>query len=97
MANGKSETRGDAETGILKSETETKKCNDLIEKQIYDRQTQNLRFRDPFVGCARFETWEEFDETSRFSEDHSPSLKDIAEAGAYYAARRTQEDCTLIV
>ena len=43
-----------AETGILKSEPETKKCNDLIEKQISDRETQNLRLRDPLVGCARF-------------------------------------------
>ena len=31
MVNGKSNTRQDAETGILKSELETKKCNDLIE------------------------------------------------------------------
>ena len=55
MANSKSETRRDDKTGILKSETETKKCSDLIEKQICDRQTQNLRFRDPLVGCrARF-------------------------------------------
>ena len=38
-ANRKSET---PKTGILKSEPETKKCNDLIEKQICDRQTQNL-------------------------------------------------------
>ena len=30
-ANGKSETRLDAETGILKSETETEKFSDLIE------------------------------------------------------------------
>ena len=35
--NGKSETRRDAETGILKSETETEKFSDLIEKHIYDR------------------------------------------------------------
>ena len=39
----KSETRRDAKTGILKSEPETKKCSDLIEKQICDRQTQNLQ------------------------------------------------------
>ena len=45
VVNGKSETRRDAETGILKSEPETKKCSDLIEKQICDRQTQNLRLR----------------------------------------------------
>ena len=50
----KSETRRDAETGILKSEPKTKKCSDLIEKQICDRQTQNLRLRDPLVGFARF-------------------------------------------
>ena len=43
-----------AETGILKSEPETKKCSDLIEKQICDRQTQNLRIRYPLVHCARF-------------------------------------------
>ena len=54
VANGKSETRRDTKTGILKSEPETKKCNDLIEKQICDRETQNLRLRDPLVGCARF-------------------------------------------
>ena len=54
MANGKSETRRDAETGILKSEPKTKKCSDLIEKQICERQTQSLRLRDPLVGCAKF-------------------------------------------
>ena len=43
-----------AETGFLKSEPEMKKCSDLIEKQICDRQTQNLRLRHPLVGCARF-------------------------------------------
>ena len=45
VANGKSETRRDAETGILKSETETEKFSDLIEKHTIfcDRQTQNLR------------------------------------------------------
>ena len=32
-----------AETAILKSEAETKKCSDLIEKHICDRQSQNLR------------------------------------------------------
>ena len=32
-----------------------KKCSDLIEKHICDRQTQNLRLRDPLVGCARFQ------------------------------------------
>ena len=56
VANGKSETRRDAaETGILKSEPETKKCSDLIEKHVCDRQTQNLRLRDPLVGSARFQ------------------------------------------
>ena len=54
MANGKSETCRDAETGTLKSETETEKFSDLIEKHICDRQTQNVRFRDPLLGCARF-------------------------------------------
>ena len=54
VVNGKSETHRDAETGILKFEPETKKCSDLIEKQICDQQTQNLRLRDPLVGCARF-------------------------------------------
>ena len=55
----KSDTRRYAETGILKSEPETKKCSDLIEKQICDRQTQNLRLRDPLVGLRDFETWVE--------------------------------------
>ena len=32
-----------AETGILESQPDTKKCSDLIEKQICDQQTQNLR------------------------------------------------------
>ena len=36
VVNGKSETCRDAETGILKSEPETKKCSDLIEKHICD-------------------------------------------------------------
>ena len=43
-----------AKTGILKSETETEKFSDLIEKHICDRQTQNLRIQDAIVGCARF-------------------------------------------
>ena len=47
VANGKSKTHQDAETGILKSEPKTKKCSDLIEKQICDQQTQNLRLQDP--------------------------------------------------
>ena len=34
VANSKSETHRDVETGILKSKPETKKCSDLIEKQI---------------------------------------------------------------
>ena len=54
MANGKSETRRDAETGLLKSEPETKKCSNLIEKHVCDRQTQNLRLRDPLESSARF-------------------------------------------
>ena len=41
-----------AETGILKSEPRAKKSSDLIEKQICDRQTQNMRLRDPLVGFA---------------------------------------------
>ena len=44
----------DAENGTVKSETETEKFSDLIEKQICDRQTQNLRLRDPLPDCARF-------------------------------------------
>ena len=37
VANGmKFETHRDAETDILKSETETEKFSDLIEKHIYD-------------------------------------------------------------
>ena len=44
----------DAETGSLKSETETDKFSDLIKMHICERQTQNLRLRDPLVGCARF-------------------------------------------
>ena len=45
-----------SKTGFLKSEPETKKCSDLmIEKQICDRQTQNLRLRDSLIGCARFQ------------------------------------------
>ena len=43
-----------AETGILKSKTEVENFSDLIEKHICDRQTQNLRLRDPSVSCARF-------------------------------------------
>ena len=43
----KSETRRDSKTGILKSKPEMKKCSDLIEKHICDRQKQNLRLRDP--------------------------------------------------
>ena len=74
MANGKSGTHQDAETGILKSEPETKKCSDLIEKQICDQQTQNLSLQDPLVGCVRFRDLVEFAETSHFSEDHSPTL-----------------------
>ena len=67
MANGKSETRRDAETGILKSETETENFSDLIEKHICDRQTQSLRLRDPLLGlCQISETWVEFAETSHF-------------------------------
>ena len=39
----KSKSHQDAETGILKSELKTKKCSNLIEKHICDRQTQDLR------------------------------------------------------
>ena len=73
MANGKPKTRQDTENGILKSETKVEKFCDLIEKHICDRQTQNLRLQDSLLGCARSETWEEFAETSHFSEDHSRS------------------------
>ena len=54
VANGKSETCQDVETGTLKSETEPEKFSDLIEKHICDRQTQNMRLRDPLLGCVRF-------------------------------------------
>ena len=54
MANGKSETRRDAKTGILKSETEMEEFSDLIEKYICDQQTQNLRLGDSLLCCARF-------------------------------------------
>ena len=70
MANGKSETCRDAEIGILKSETETEKFSDLIEKHICDRQTQNLRLRDPLLGCARFRDLVEFAEISHFLLDY---------------------------
>ena len=63
-----------AETDVFKSETETEKLSDLIEKHICDRQIQNVRLRDPLVGCANSETWVEFAETSHFSEDRSPPL-----------------------
>ena len=55
VANGKSETCWDAETGTLKSETEMEKFSDLIEKQMCDQQTQNLRLWDPLLGSARFQ------------------------------------------
>ena len=47
----KSETRRDWH---LKIRGRDKKCSDLIEKQICDRQAQNLRLRDLLVGFARF-------------------------------------------
>ena len=74
MANGKTESRRDAETGILKSEPETKKCGDLIEKHICDRQTQNLRLRDPLVGSAVFRDLDRICRDSHFSKDHPPPL-----------------------
>ena len=37
VVNGKSETRQDAETGILKSEPKTKKCSDIIDDIIEKR------------------------------------------------------------
>ena len=55
VVNGKSETRRDAKTGILKSETEMEKFSDLIEKHICGQQTQNPRLQDPLVGCVRFQ------------------------------------------
>ena len=55
VAIGKSETRRDVKTGILKFEPEMKKCSDLIEKHICDQQTQNLRLRDPLESSARFQ------------------------------------------
>ena len=74
VAIGKSETHRDSETAVLKSKPETKKCNDLIEKQICDRQTQTLRLRDSLMVVRDSETWIEFAETFHFSEDHSPPL-----------------------
>ena len=70
----KSETRRDAETGILKSEPETKKCSGLIEKHICDRQTQNLRLRNPLESSARFRDLGRICRDSQFSEVHSPPL-----------------------
>ena len=70
----KSETRRDAEAGILKSEPETKKCSGLIEKHICDEQTQNLRLRDPLESSARFRDLGRICRDSQFSEDHSPPL-----------------------
>ena len=61
-----------AETGILKSETETENFSDLIEKHICDRQTQNLRLRDPLLGCARFRDLGRVCRDFSFSWDHSP-------------------------
>ena len=37
-----------------KSETETEKFSDVIEEHICDRQIQNVRLRDPLIGCARY-------------------------------------------
>ena len=74
VVNGKSETRRDAETDILKSETETENFSDLIEKHIYDRQTQNLRLQDPLVGCARFWDLGRICRDFSFFRDHSPPL-----------------------
>ena len=62
------------EIGILKSEPETKKGSHLIEKQKCDRETQNLRFRDPLVGCARFRDLGRICQDFSFLEDHSPPL-----------------------
>ena len=45
----------DVKTDNFKSETKTEKFSDLIEKHIFDRQKQNVRLRDPLVGCARFQ------------------------------------------
>ena len=70
----KSETRRDAETGILKSEPEMKKCSDLIGKHMCDRQTQNLRIRDPLESSARFRDLGRICRDSQFLEDHSPPL-----------------------
>ena len=44
-----------AETGILKSETETEKFSDLIEKhKLYvTDKTQNLRLHDPLLGLCK--------------------------------------------
>ena len=67
----------DAETGILKSETETGKFSDLIEKHnfICDRQTKSETPR-PITRLCEIPRWVEFAETSHFSEGHydSPPL-----------------------
>ena len=63
-----------SETGILKSEPKTKKFNDLIEKYICDRQTQNLRLPDPLESSVRFRDLGRICRDSQFSEDHSPPL-----------------------
>ena len=42
VANGKSETCRDTETGTLESETETEKFSDLTEKHIRDRDRHKI-------------------------------------------------------
>ena len=46
----------------------------LIEKYICDRQTQNLRLRDPLESSARFRDLDRICRDSQFSKDHSPPL-----------------------
>ena len=70
----KSETRRDAETGILKSKPETEKCSDLIEQHIYVTDRHKIWDSEIHWKVLRdSETWIEFAET-QFSKDHSPPL-----------------------
>ena len=60
--NGKSERRRDAETGILKSETETENFSDLIEKHICDQTDAKSETPRPITR---------FRDLSRISQDFS--------------------------
>ena len=78
VANGKSETRRDAETGILKSKTETGKFSDLIEKHICDRRYKIWDSETQYQVVRDSKTWVEIAETSHFSEYHSPPFTTVA-------------------